>query len=406
MRGVNMADKIRNDAYVLVANSETLYNFARTHDLFIFPYDLKRAADIALYENTMTKNPFERYIIFAVCDMNEHEAGENSTTLYALSNVERAGDCRTCSSETYEGAIFQWNMLMKKTAKTLLKPPLQRFWDTEHFYIKIKFVLYGFVGFLFLLNNRNYHFFLEHNIVILTLFIIVCSNIKNIFLKSYWEEVPEGFLFSWANADISKFDEEFFKDAMSAKEALKKLYENPVPIYTLWKRGKLKNQIREREKAEEEAKNKETPEKEVDNTYELYCEEIKSSLSLQINEIRDLKTKIYDMAVRYDIDNILKILSEILQTISAEENSPKIISARRVVSYWNDELISFLKSYVELLNNSSDEAAKSKNNIENIIKDLYPVYKKELGHITKADTLEIDAAVKVMRDEINQALKN
>jgi len=391
--------------FILAANGEALHNFAREHNLFIFPYDLRRTADIALYENIVTKNPSERYIICAVCDMKKLETDNNLTT-YIFDNLEILENWNIRISETYEGAIYNWNVLMKNTANTLLKPPLQRIWDTEFPYAITKFVLYGILGFLFLLDNDNYHFFLEHNIVILTLFIIVCSNIKNIFLKSYWEEVPESFLFSWANADISKFDEEFFKDAMSAKEALKKLYENSVPIYLLWKRGKLRSQIREREKAEEESKNKETPEKEVDNTYEVYCEEIKSSLSLQINEIRDLKTKIYDMAVKYDIDNILKILSEILQTISAEENSPKIISARRVVSYWNDELISFLKSYVELLNNSSDEAAKSKNNIENIIKDLYPVYKKELGRITKADTIEIDAAVKVMRDEINQALKN
>ena len=391
--------------FILAANGEALHNFAREHNLFIFPYDLRRTADIALYENIVTKNPSERYIICAVCDMKKLETDNNLTT-YIFDNLEILENWNIRISETYEGAIYNWNVLMKNTANTLLKPPLQRIWDTEFPYVVTKFVLYGILGFLFLLDNDNYHFFLEHNVVILTLFVLFCSNIKNIFLKSYWEEIPEGFLFSWINADISKFDDEFFKDAMSAKEVLKKLYENSVPIYLLWKRGKLRSQIREREKAEEEAKKKETPEKEVDNTYELYCEEIKSSLSLQINEICDLKTKIYDMAVRYDIDNILKILSEILQTISAEENSPKVIAARRVVSYWNDELISFLKSYVELLNNSSDEAAKSKNNIENIIKDLYPVYKKELGHITKADTLEIDAAVKVMRDEINQALKN
>lgn len=125
---------------------------------------------------------------------------------------------------------------------------------------------------------------------------------------------------------------------------------------------------------------------------------------MQIIEISDLRTKISDKDVKRNVENILKILKEIQQAISATENSSKILSTRRVVSYWNDETISLLNNYIKLLNNSSDKASDTKRNIEAVLKDLYPVYKKELGRITETNTLEIDAAITVMRNEIDQVL--
>ena len=97
-------------------------------------------------------------------------------------------------------------------------------------------------------------------------------------------------------------------------------------------------------------------------------------------------------------------MQEIQQAISFSGNSAKVLSARRIVSYWNDELISLLKSYMDLLNNSSQEAVETKDKIEDILQDLYPVYQKELGRITKAETLEIDAAIDIMRKEIDQVM--
>ena len=66
--------------------------------------------------------------------------------------------------------------------------------------------------------------------------------------------------------------------------------------------------------------------------------------------------------------------------------------------------ISLLQNYTKLLNNSSDEAAETKNGIEEILKDLPQVYKKELGHITETSTIEIKASISVIRNEIDQVL--
>ena len=124
----------------------------------------------------------------------------------------------------------------------------------------------------------------------------------------------------------------------------------------------------------------------------------------QISEIGDLRTRISDRAVKRYVEDILKALQEIQQAISVTESSAKVLSARRIVSYWNDELISLLKSYMDLLNNSSQEAVETKDKIEDILQDLYPVYQKELGRITKAETMEIDAAIDIMRKEIDQVM--
>ena len=141
-----------------------------------------------------------------------------------------------------------------------------------------------------------------------------------------------------------------------------------------------------------------------DTSSKIYCQEIRNSMGGQISEIGDLRTRISDRAVKRYVEDILKALQEIQQAISVTESSAKVLSARRIVSYWNDELISLLKSYMDLLNNSSQEAVETKDKIEDILQDLYPVYQKELGRITKAETLEIDAAIDIMRKEIDQVM--
>ena len=147
-----------------------------------------------------------------------------------------------------------------------------------------------------------------------------------------------------------------------------------------------------------------SPHEQQDITYQIYCKEIRDSLHSQIGEISDQRTKISDKAVKGYVENIIKILEEIQQTISVENASQKTISARRIVSYWNEETISLLQNYTQLINNSSDEATDTKTSIEAVLKDLYPVYKKELGRITETSTMEVKASIAVIRNEIDQAL--
>ena len=383
--------------YILMANGDALRCFAKEHGIFIYPYDIQTGSDIAMFEGMKVKDPKQRFIVCGIDDMREKTI--SGITSYEISTWGRVGDWDNYCSESYEGAIELWNKRMKETAQQLLKPPLRRFWLNEYSAIFMNLLLWGFIFFIVSLNNNVFFFFRDHYIFTLSIFILLCSNVKNIFLKSYGEEIPRDMLQKWAYANIYGYDEKFCDDAIRQWAMLKERHDNSVPLYLLWKRGKLRA-----------AKDDETP-KEIEShdepqemTYKLYCREILDSLRIQIDEISDLRTKIFDKTVKGYVENILKILREIQQTISAEDAYQKIISARRVVSYWNEETISLLQNYTKLLNNSSDEAAETKNGIEEILKDLPQVYKKELGHITETSTIEIKASISVIRNEIDQVL--
>ena len=235
----------------------------------------------------------------------------------------------------------------------------------------------------------------SHYILTGLLFVLLCSNIKNIFIKSYGEEIPRETLRSWASVSTHRFNEAFYEKAMRQRENLQQLCENSVPFFLLWRRGKLHSAAPLTIESADDGK---------DSSSKIYCQEIRNLLNGQISEISDLRTRISDRVVKRYIEVILKTLQEIQQAISFTESSAKVLSARRIVSYWNDELISLLKSYMDLLNNSSEEAAGTKEKIETVLRDLSPVYKKELGRITKAETMEIDVAIDIMRKEIDQVM--
>lgn len=183
---------------------------------------------------------------------------------------------------------------------------------------------------------------------------------------------------------------------MSVWPEIKRLYENSIPIYLMWKRGKMQLPV--------SAPGTDVPNTTEDMSPNLYFQEIRDALHLQIGEIHDQCTKISNKTVKGYVENILKVLKEIQGIISSANESTKVLSARRVVSYWNEETISLLKNYTRLLNNSSDEAIDTKSSIEEILKDLHLVYKKELGRITETDTIEIKASIAVIKNEIDQVL--
>lgn len=384
--------------FILAGTGETLRTFAKEHDIFIYPYDILTASDIAMYENIKSKDHKERFIVCAVDDMMKKES-KNGTTIYQITTWARMSDWNSYSAETYEVAIELWNKRMKETAQKLLKPPLRRFFSIEYTAIVKNLFAWGFVFFIVSLNNDVFYFLRDHYILVFSIFTLLCSNVKNIFVRSYGEEIPRDILRGWANVSTYKFNDNFYEDAMYQWSTLRELCENSVPIYLLWKRGKL-----QKIEATAGVPVVEAPDKTKDATYKIYCQEIKDALHLQIIEINDLRTKVSDKAVKHYVEDILKILKETQQAISVTENSHKTLSARRIVSYWNDKTISLINNYIKLLNNSSDEATNTKCNIEQVLRDLYPVYKKELGNITKTDTMEIDATITVMRNEIDHVL--
>lgn len=375
-------------------SGEELRNYAREHNRFIYPYVLFTGSDIAMFKNVKVKDAKKRFIVCALDDMNEKDT-KDGQVIYEIESWARMCDWESCAADSYEGAIARWNKHMKKTAAKMLKPPFRRFMAMESSSIVTNIFLWGILFFILSFNSSMSEFFHSHYILASLLFGLLCSNIKNIFIKSYGEEIPRETLRSWSEVSTHNFNENFYEKAMRQWENLRQLCENSVPLYLLWRRGKLQSDA---------LLPIETADDGNDTNGKIYCQEIRDSLRGQIEEISDLRTRISDKFVKRDVEDILKVLQEIQQAVSFTESSAKVLAARRIVSYWNDELISLLKSYMDLLNNSSEEAAATKEKIEAVLQDLYPVYKKELGRITKAETIEIDVAIDIMRKEIDQVM--
>lgn len=389
-----MADTWQWNDFIEVLSGDELRHYAQEHNVFIYPYDIFTSSDIAMFKNVKVKDPKNRFIVCALNDMNEKDTKEGKV-IYEIEPWARMCEWESCAADSYEGAIARWNKRMKKTAAKMMKPPLRRFVALESSSMVTNIFLWGFVFFILSFNSSVSDFFHSHYILAGLFFVLLCSNIKNIFTKSYGEEIPREILRSWAGVSTHRFNEAFYEKAMRQREKLRELCENSVPLYLLWRRGKLQSAAPPAIEAAESGE---------DTSSKIYCQEIRNSMGGQISEIGDLRTRISDRAVKRYVEDILKALQEIQQAISVTESSAKVLSARRIVSYWNDELISLLKSYMDLLNNSSQEAVETKDKIEDILQDLYPVYQKELGRITKAETLEIDAAIDIMRKEIDQVM--
>ncbi|MBE6093178.1 MAG: hypothetical protein E7201_08465 [Selenomonas ruminantium] len=390
-----MADTWQWNDFIEVESGDTLRSYAREHNLFVYPYDLFTGAEIAMFKNVKVQDQQKRFIVCALNDMNEKDARDGQV-IYEIKPWARMCEWESSAADSYEGAIVRWNKRMKKTAVRMLKPPIIRFITMEYSAMVTNIFVWGFLFFVLSFNSTISDFFHSHYILTGLLFVLLCSNIKNIFIKSYGEEIPRETLRSWAYVSTHRFNEAFYEKAMRQREDLRQLCENSVPLYLLWQRGKLNPAAPLTIESADDGN---------DTGIKIYCQEIRNSLNGQISEISDLRTRIPDGAVKRHIEGILKTLQEIQQAISFSGNSAKVLSARRIVSYWNDELLSLLKSYMDLLNNSSAEAAGTKDKIEAVLQDLSPVYKKELGRITKAETMEIDAAIDIMRKEIDQVME-
>lgn len=383
--------------FKLLGDGDFLRAYAREHDRFICPYDLLTGSDIGLFENLEAARKEEQYLICAMKDVKLGSAkGEK---LYKIAPQGLYKNVFACSAATYEDALELWNRKMQQTAKNLLKPIPRRFlaMEMEGIFLNVLgwglFVLMlGFIPFVYEFLKEN---------VLLIIFILLCSNLEHLFMRSYGEEIPRRTLDLWARRPRDKFSEEIFGQMLGEWEELKERHAKALPYYMLWKRGQLRGAAEEEEAAEPEPL---TAPAQAEPDYRDYCREIRTRLKEQIKAIEEQRTKIPDRSVRRYVEDILKVLKEIQHAVSTGASDSQVISIRKVVTYWNKETLSLLENYLLLSGNSSQEAQDTQNSIATLLHDMAPVYRKELGRITASHTLELKASMAVLQKEIEETL--
>lgn len=398
------------DKYKLVHTGDFLRQYAKENDLFIYPYDLLTGADIALYENTEAKEKRQRYY---VCSLEELSMNKGKVGAY-----ERPAKCefpaalRHEAAVDFEGALTNWNKRMREGIVRFQRPFWSRFFSIElgnivfnaGFLLIIYSVISAIPGLYSLLKEYALPF----------VFILLCSNIKNIFTKSYGEEIPRETLRDWAKIYGMHFQSEFYMTAMDGWREVQERHKTSLPVYLMKKRGllqpkadcgeKLPELPQEIEGETEEVQGLVQENKVEETDYQAYCQEIIEKLDNQTKEIGERRAKISDRMLRLYVEKIFKILREIRFALDNGYSEPKVIAARKVVSYWNEETISLIDNYIMLLNNSSQEAEDTKEHIMSLLEDLAPVYRKELGRITATHTMEVKASMEVLQKEIDEAL--
>ena len=237
-------------------------------------------------------------------------------------------------------------------------------------------------------------------------FIVVffICNLENIFTRSYGEEIPRSTLSYWAKARWQDFSEQFYKEAMAAWPEVQKQHQSSLPIYVLWRRNLLEGEDAQ-EREESGHQSLEANEKQDGVlTYQAYCQEILGRLDCQTEELKERQTKIRDRFVRQQVGKILELLDEIRTALGQGEVEARVIAARKVASYWNEETISLIDNYLLLTRNSSREAGETQDRIAAMLRDMTHVYREELGRITATHTMELKASMEVLQREIDEAL--
>lgn len=100
---------------------------------------------------------------------------------------------------------------------------------------------------------------------------------------------------------------------------------------------------------------------------------------------------------------ILRNLHEIANLFTNNNSKDNTQSLRRLVEIWNPELIQLLQLYKTLKNNNSDDAQSTRTSIEALVKELCPVYDRELNNITAQNTMEAKASISVLQNMIKEA---
>ena len=383
--------------FKLLGDGDFLRAYAREHDRFICPYDLLTGSDIGLFENLEAVRKEEQYLICAMKDVKLGSA--KGDKLYKIAPQGLYKNVFACSGATYEEALELWNRKMRKTAKNLLKPIPRRFlaMEMEGIFINVLgwglFVLMlGFIPFVYEFLKEN---------VLLIIFILLCSNLEHLFMRSYGEEIPRRTLDLWARRPRDKFSEEIFGQMLGEWEELKERHAKALPYYMLWKRGQLRGAVEEEEAAKPEPVSAPA---QTEPDYRDYCREIRTRLKEQIKAIEEQRTKIPDKSVRRYVEDILKILKEIQRAVSIGASDSQVIGIRKVVTYWNEETLSLLENYLLLSGNSSQEAQDTQSSIAGLLHEMTSVYRQELGRLTAGRTLEIKASMAVLQKEIEETL--
>ncbi|MBR2214296.1 MAG: hypothetical protein IJ849_00900 [Selenomonadaceae bacterium] len=390
----------KENKFVMARDGDSLRQWCANNNLFLYPYDIVTGADIALFKNEVNDG-------FIVMTMEEVKNLRGYSYRFLIKDPLLYASYKELMVSTPGVAVVQWNDRARKRAAALLQPLPRRFFSSEWPHMLSNFVIWGIVYWL-VIHSPVYQYFFHDNLLFI-IFLLLVFNVHKFFSKSYGAEIPRKILEQWLKRNDLKDApqrEAFYQAAMADWPLIRQRHRESLPLFLAWRRGcyafakepeTLDLRLLDYDKKPPAAAE---PEPEED-----YCAEIKEQLNKQLNHLKDERGKVADREVKTGLEDIIAILMEITHVIAATDDPKKILPVRKIVSYWNEEVISLLNTYLLLAQNTSGEAKNTKKNIAAVLQEVYPVYKNELEKITEGSTLETKASIAVIRQEIQREMK-
>ena len=284
--------KGKEKKFMLLHNGDFLRDYAKSRNMFLYPYDIRTGSDISVFRNMADSTHF---VVFSMDEMKPVQ--KDGVTLYEIRDVNLMFSWEKQLGDELGTAISHWNSRTQHNAKVLLKPVLQRFVSLESKEILVNLVIWAVISAIQPLYT------ILHEYALAFVFMLICSNARKVLFQSYGEEIPRKFLQQWADSHGGTFSGKFYENAMLKWEDIRKNHEDSLPLFVAWRRKKYRFGENYEEDEEMQALDEPATPSEVD-----YCQEIRDTLNTQIDEFNAQKTKISDKAIKGHIEDLLSIL--------------------------------------------------------------------------------------------------